>query len=341
MQLTLAELTARTGGQLSGNPDRIVTGAAAFETAGSNDITYAESSRYLKELNACTAGAIVVPRGTDAGDIPAIEVSNPRVVFAEILDLFYPPEVLPAGISPQSSVGREVSFGSDCAVSPHVSIGERVAMGSRVTLYPGVVIGNDVRIGDDVRLYPNVVVASGCRIGSRVVINAGTVVGSDGFGFAPDGERYRKIPQLGRVVIDDDVELGALNAIDRATFGETHIARGVKTDNLVHIAHNVSVGEDTLLVAQVGIAGSTEIGRHVILAGQTGVAGHIRIGDNSMVAAQSGIPGSLEPGSVVSGTPAMPHRVWLKVSRILTRLPGMKQRLERLEKKVQHIEESL
>jgi len=191
-----------------------------------------------------------------------------------------------------------------------------------------------VVIGDDSVLGPNVTIMERCRIGRRVKINAGTVVGSDGFGFVPDGDIHIKIQHTGIVQIDDDVEIGANSAIDRGTFGKTHICRGVKTDNLVHIAHNVRVGEDTLIVAQVGIAGSTTIGRHAILAGQAGVGQHLTIGDNAIVGPQAGVAKSIDPGAVVSGTYAMPHAIWLRLQRILPGLPAFVKRFERLEKRL-------
>jgi UDP-3-O-[3-hydroxymyristoyl] glucosamine N-acyltransferase len=203
-----------------------------------------------------------------------------------------------------------------------------------------VVIEADVVLGDDVEIYPNVTIRERCRIGSRVTIHPGTVIGGDGFGFSPDGKRYHKIPHTGIVQIDDDVEIGALNAIDRGTFGRTWIQRGVKTDNLVHVAHNVTVGEDTLLVAQVGIAGSATIGRHAILAGQAGVTGHLTIGDNAVVGPQAGIARSVPEGEVVSGSPEMPHKQWLRVQRILPGLPEIKKQISELEKRISKVEEN-
>ncbi|RLI67760.1 MAG: UDP-3-O-(3-hydroxymyristoyl)glucosamine N-acyltransferase, partial [Candidatus Gerdarchaeota archaeon] len=200
------------------------------------------------------------------------------------------------------------------------------------------VVGDGVRIGNDVIINSNVSVLKDCKIGNRVIIHAGSVIGSDGFGFANDGNRYHKIPQIGIVRIDDDVEIGACNTIDRATFGQTWIKRGVKTDNLVHIAHNVVVGEDTVLVAQVGISGSVTIGNHAILAGQAGVAQHVNIGDRVTIGGQSGISKSVPSDQIISGTPGMPHRLWLKTSSVITKLPDMKKQLNNLEKRMQGLE---
>lgn len=201
-------------------------------------------------------------------------------------------------------------------------------------IHPHVVFGEGVCIGDDVEVFPNVTILKGCVVGNRVIIHPGSVIGSDGFGFVPDGEQHYKIPQLGIVVIDDDVEIGACNTIDRATFGKTWIKQGVKTDNHIHIAHNVVIGENTLIVAQVGIAGSTTIGKNVILAGQAGIGGHLSIGDRVTVGPQAGVTRSVSEGQVVSGTPEMPHRLWLRVSQIIPRLPELKKKVAVLEKRM-------
>jgi UDP-3-O-[3-hydroxymyristoyl] glucosamine N-acyltransferase len=225
-------------------------------------------------------------------------------------------------------------------VAPFAVIGDDVTIGRNGAVHPHAVIGDGVVMGDDVIVGPNVHIGHGCRIGSRVTIQAGTVIGADGFGWAPEGSGYQKIPHTGIVRIDDDVEIGACNTIDRGTFGETRIRRGVKTDNLVHVAHNVTVGEDTLLVAQVGIAGSTAIGRHAVLAGQVGVSGHLTIGDNVTIGPQAGIGKPIDEGEVVSGSPGIPHRLWLRVQRIVPLLPEIKKRLDAMEKRLKRIEDN-
>jgi UDP-3-O-[3-hydroxymyristoyl] glucosamine N-acyltransferase len=215
-------------------------------------------------------------------------------------------------------------------------------VGERVWLHAGVVIGDKVTIGNDVVIYANVTIQEGVIIGDRVIIHSGTVIGSDGFGFAPDGNSYHKLPHTGIVHIDDDVEIGANNAIDRGTFGKTHIGQGVKTDNLVHVAHNVTVGKNTILVAQVGISGSVTIGKNAILAGQAGVAGHLTIGDNATVGPQTGVGKPVPDGQIVSaGIPEMPHRLWLRVVRTIPKLPDISKRLLGLEKRLKKIEDKL
>ena len=340
MEKTLGELADYVGGKVSGNSNQIITNAAPFEEADQHAITLARTAKYLHRIDRLQAAAVIVPEGTATEDVNLLLSSNPYAAFARILALYHPAEALPGGIHPSVIMGAHSECGQDAAIGPMTVIGEHVRIGRRVSIYPGVVIGNHVTIGDDARLYPNVSILTNCRLGNRVTIHAGSVIGSDGFGFAPDGEAYRKIPHTGFVQIDDDVEIGAGNTIDRGTFGKTHIKSGVKTDNLVHVAHNVIVGENTILVAQVGISGSTTIGRHVVLAGQVGVAGHIHIGDNVMVGGQSGIANDVPAGEILSGSAAMPHKTWLRVQRIMPRLPELKKQVTALEKRLRRLEES-
>jgi UDP-3-O-[3-hydroxymyristoyl] glucosamine N-acyltransferase len=228
-------------------------------------------------------------------------------------------------------------IGKDCTISPFVFIGEDTAIGDRVIIHPFVFIGNGVKVGDDTLIYSGCSIREKCIIGNRVIVHCGTVIGSDGFGFAKDERSYYKIPQIGIVQIDDDVEIGANVTIDRAALGRTWVKRGVKIDNLVHIAHNVVVGEDTILVAQVGISGSTEIGSNVSLAGQVGVIGHLKIGDNAMVGAKSGVAADVGAGKIVSGIPAYDHRDWLKTSMTLPKISEMRKQLHRLLKEVEEL----
>ena len=223
-------------------------------------------------------------------------------------------------------------------MGPHVVVGDRVRMGNRVKVAAGTFIGDDVVLGDDVEIWPNVTILERCCIGNRVRIQAGTVIGSIGFGYVHDGQRYHPIPHLGIVQIDDDVDIGAGNTIDRATFGKTWIQGGVKTDNQVHIAHNVTVGSNTVMAAQAGVSGSVTIGQHVILAGQSGVSQHLTLGDRVIVGPQAGLAKSVPDGQTVSGSPEMPHRRWLKVHRIIPRLPELKKQVAALEKRLRVLE---
>lgn len=340
MERTLSALAEAVGGAAAGDGSFRVAGAAPFEAAGPDQITLAGGKAYLKRIGESRAGAFIVPKGVDIPDRNLLAVNNPYAAFARVLGLFHPRTPVVDRISRRAEIGADFHCGRPVDIAPFVTIGDGVRLGERVRLHPGVVLEDGVTVGDDTELFGNVVVRWGCRIGSRVIVHSGTVIGSDGFGFAPDGETYVKIPHTGRVEIGDDVEIGALNAIDRATFGRTWIGAGVKTDNLVHVAHNVSVGENSVLVAQVGISGSTAIGRHAVLAGQAGISGHLTLGDNVTVGPQAGVAQSVEDGKVVSGSPEMPHKQWLRVQRTLPRLPEMKRQLADLDRRLRAIEES-
>lgn len=337
MKRTVQELAELIGGEFRGDGGRVITDAKPFEAASASDITLAWTPKYLDRVDTTPAGCLVVPDGIELGDRCHIRVDNPYAAFARIVAVFHPLKRPPAGIHETVVRGSSVRIGADPAIGPLTAIGDDVVIGDRASVFGSVFIGDGVRIGDDVRIHPNVTVLDGTVIGNRVTIHAGTVIGSDGFGFAPEGEAYRKIHHTGIVRIGDDVEIGASNTIDRATFGETRLSSGVKTDNLVHIAHNVTVGENTILVAQVGVSGSTAIGKHAVLAGQVGVVGHIRIGDNVMVGAQSGVSKSVPDGAVVSGSPEMPHKQWLKVQSLLPRLPELRRKIAAIERRLEKL----
>lgn len=340
MKTSLSKIAQLVEGDIIGSSSLMIRGAAPFDMADENQITVAGVAKYLKALDATAAGAILVPRNIQTAKQPLVQVDNPMVAFAKVMHYFHPPQKPEAGIHPSASIGHEVQIGHEVCIGPMAVIGNRVIVGDRIWLQPGVVIGDHVEIGNDVTLYPNVTVAAGCKIGNRVVIHSGTVIGSDGFGYAPDGKSYHKIPHIGFVQIDDDAEIGANNTIDRGTFGKTWLRRGVKTDNLVHIAHNVTVGENTVLVAQVGISGSVSIGKNAILAGQAGIAGHLTIGDGATIGPQTGVGKPVPDGQIVmSGLPEMPQRLWLRVQRLIPKLPEFSKRLSRLEKQLQALEE--
>jgi UDP-3-O-[3-hydroxymyristoyl] glucosamine N-acyltransferase len=338
MELPVRKIAELVRGEVVGDGDFIIRGVAPFENAGPDDITFAASASYKKRIDETQAAAVIVTHEVCESKKILVRVKNPSLALAKISTLFHPVFRPVVGISQDAHVGKNFKCGIDISVYPGVFIGDDVTLGERVTLHPGVVIDNHVVAGDDVVVYPNASILERCQIGSRVVIHAGSVIGSDGFGFASDGDRYHKIPQTGIVRIDDDVEIGACNTIDRATFGRTWIKRGVKTDNLVHVAHNVVVGEDTVLVAQVGISGSVTIGDRSILAGKAGVAGHIKIGNSVTIGPQAGVTKSVPDAQIVSGFPAVPHRLWLKVSNIIPKLPDMKKKLRELEKRIEKME---
>ncbi|MBW2107368.1 MAG: UDP-3-O-(3-hydroxymyristoyl)glucosamine N-acyltransferase [Deltaproteobacteria bacterium] len=338
MELSVREIARLVDGEIVGRDDIVVKGLAALDRAGDDEISFAVSEKYRTQIQRTRACAVIVPADMEEPTKTLIRVENPYLAMAKVSTVFNAAPAAAIGVSPRACVSERVSLGKDISIHPGVFVDDHVVLGDRVTLYPGVVVGPGVTIGDDVVVHPNVSILKGCKIGNRVIIHAGSVIGSDGFGFAFDGDRYHKIPQTGIVRIDDDVEVGACNTIDRATFGETWIQRGVKTDNLVHIAHNVVVGENSVLVAQVGVSGSVTIGRNCVLAGQAGIAQHLTIGDRVTVGPQAGIAKSIPDGEIISGSPGMPHRLWLKTSGLLTKLPEMKKRIKDLEKRIMALE---
>lgn len=333
MQSSLAELSRIIGAGLRGDPEAVVSGVAPFESAGPGDLTCAGSPKFLKRISETRAGAVIVSEKAPELDRNLLVAANPMAAFARAIAFFHP-EPEKTGISPRAVIGRNFSCGTDPYIGPGVVIGDKVRIGHRVRLFPNVVIGDGVSLGDDVSIHANASVLARCELGSRVIIHSGAVIGADGFRFEPDGEIYVKIPQVGIVKVGNDVEIGANNTIDRAAFGETVIGNGVKTDNLVHVGHNCVIGDNTVLVAQVGISGSVTVGRHAILAGQAGISGHISIGDFAVIGPQAGIAHSVPNGQVVSGSPAMPHRQWLRAANTFSRLPEMAKQLAALQRQM-------
>lgn len=337
--MTLQQIAQLVGGRWIGAADTIITGAGPLDGAGEADITFAEKGPALQQIGQSRAAAVLVPLEFSDASKSMIQVKNPRLAFAIILAHFNPLKRPAPGIHPSVVMGSGCRVGQGVSIGAGTVLGERVTIGDGVALHPLVAIGDDVVIGNDTIIYPHVAILERCRIGQRVIIHAGTVIGSDGFGFVQDSGRHHKIVQTGIVRIDDDVELGAGNTIDRATFGETWIQAGVKTDNQVHVAHNVVVGEHTLLIAQVGIAGSVTIGHHAILAGQAGIAGHISIGNGAIVGPMTGVAHSIADKEIVSGSPAaMPHRTWLRLQHVLPNLPDLLKQVKQLEKRVAELE---
>jgi UDP-3-O-[3-hydroxymyristoyl] glucosamine N-acyltransferase len=336
--ITLTQIHHVVGGELVGSPQASITSLASFEEAGPNDLTFVTGDRMLKTGGPTAAGILLSHRRLAEISNPHIVVANPTLAFAQVAHAFFCPAAPPRGIDAAVVRGIDTQVGPDVSIWPGVTLGDRVQIGARVRLYPGVFVGDDTTIGDDTLLYPNVVVREGCTIGARVIVHSGTVIGSDGFGYVQDQGRHYKIPQLGGVTIEDDVELGANVAVDRATLGQTLIKQGTKVDNLVQIAHNVTIGAHSILVSQVGIAGSTRVGHHVMIGGQAGVADHIVIGDQVMVAARAGVNRNLEPNQIVSGAPVMPHEVWVKAQAVIPRLPELRQAVRTLEEKMKQIE---
>jgi UDP-3-O-[3-hydroxymyristoyl] glucosamine N-acyltransferase len=330
----LRELAGRLGCELLGDGEAEATGVAGIEEAGPGDVTFVANPRYARHLAATRAAAVILAPGQDA-PVPRLVSTQPYLAFARAVALLRPPARPAPGVHPSAQVDPSAELGPGVHVGPLAVVGPGARVGARTALHPHVVLYEGVEVGEDCVLHSGVQVRERCRLGSRVVVQNGAVIGADGFGFARDGEgRYHKFPQVGIVVIEDDVEIGALTAVDRAALGETRIGRGSKLDNLVQVGHSVTIGEDTVLAGQVGIAGSTRVGSRVTLAGQVGVAGHLAIGDGVVATAQTGIPGSVDAGSVVSGYPAIDNRSWLKASAVFARLPELQRRVRELERRV-------
>lgn len=339
--MKLKELADILGAEMAGAEDVDILGAAGIREAGQGQITYITGKNYLKDLHQSRASAALVPPDTPDMPMPLLRVRNPRLSFARVLELFYVKPYSPTGISDKTIIGKNVQIGADCSLHPYAVIADDAKIGSRVTLYPGVFIGRGSLVGDDSIVYANVSIAHGISIGKRVIIHAGAAIGSDGFSFETDGGKHHKIPQVGGVIIEDDVEVGANSTIDRATLGNTVIKRGTKIDNLVQIAHNVTIGEHCILAGQAGIAGSSTLGNFVVLGGRAGVADHITVGERVMAGGGTAITKDVEPGQAIVGYNAMPYRDWLKVQAVLPKLPELKKMLSQLEKQVKELKEQI
>lgn len=339
MEKRLGEIAEYLGARLLGDPEAVVHGLGSLENARPGEITFLANPKYAEKLRQSGASAVIMAPGGEAFGKNVIETDKPQIAFARLLQLFYQPAVAPQGVMQGAHVSLSAQLGEGITVYPGAYVGDGVKVGSRVTIHPGAVVYSGCTIGDDVTLHANVSIREGCVIGSRVIIHNGAVIGSDGFGYVQDGRKHVKVPQVGIVVVEDDVEIGANVTIDRAALERTVIGRGTKIDNLAQIAHNCIIGENCIIVAQVGIAGSVTMGNSVILGGQAGIAGHISICDNVMIGAQSGVTNSIKEPGVYSGTPIMPHREWLKSSMTLPRLPEMRKKIAELEKRLALLEE--
>ena len=334
MEKTVAEIARLLKGEVVGDGETVIRGIAGITEAGPGELTFLDSPRYESFLKTTAASAVIVDEKAAAAGKTVIRVAQPRLAFARAMRIFYP--VVPpgpAGIHPTAVVGEHSHIGQNVRIGAHTVIGDQVEIEDGAVIFPLVSIGDRARIGSGTAIYANVTIREGIEIGRNVIIHSGTVIGSDGFGYVRDGEEHLKVPQVGTVVIEDEVEIGSNVTIDRATLGATRIGRGTKIDNLVQIAHNVDIGPNTLLVAQVGISGSTRIGADVILAGQVGVVGHIEVGDGTVVAAQSGISKTVPPKMVMFGSPARPMRKAKQIEACISRLPELFKRIHRLEKK--------
>jgi UDP-3-O-[3-hydroxymyristoyl] glucosamine N-acyltransferase len=340
----LGELATHVGGELLGDAELLIHGLNGLAEAKPGDVSFYGNTKYRRQYETTQASAVLVGSEVAAREgVALIRVPNPHLAFARLLKLFQAPEPLAGGVSPQAHVHPRAYVHREATVMAGATVEQGAVVGARSVLFPGAYVGRGARVGEDCVLYPNVTVADRCQVGSRVILHASCVVGADGFGFAfnPEGEHgpeHFKIPQTGIVRIEDDVEVGACTCIDRATIGETVIGRGTKIDNLVQIAHNVKVGPLSLICAQAGVSGSAELGTGVVLAGQVGVVGHIRVGDMAKVGAQSGVAHDVEDGQIVSGSPAIPHREWLRSSAALSQLGDLVKEVRTLRRRVEQLE---
>jgi UDP-3-O-[3-hydroxymyristoyl] glucosamine N-acyltransferase len=341
VEITLKEIAALLGGTIVGNDDIIIENIRPIEEAGERDITFIANTKYLKQLQTTEASAILVTSQMQAEGKNLVIVDDPYVAFGKLLNIFYPVEHGYNGISKDAYIEEGADISPEATVFPRAYISRGVKIEKGVVIYPGVFVGSNTCVDENTILYANVTVYSGSLIGKRVILHSGVVVGGDGFGFAAPGKSNSKIPQVGFVQIDDDVEIGANSTIDRGTLGKTWIGRNVKIDNLVQIAHNVVIGENSVITAQVGISGSTKLGKSVIAGGQAGIVGHINIGDNVMIAAGSGIHKDIESGQIVAGFPQLPYRQWLKVEACRTKLPEMKKTLDELKRKIEILQKQI
>jgi UDP-3-O-[3-hydroxymyristoyl] glucosamine N-acyltransferase len=332
--MKLADIASTLNARIdNGSPDLEITGVAGIEDAGAGQITFLANPKYAAAARTTKASAIILAEDFPALPTAMLRSKNPYLSFARAIELFYQPPKYSPGIHSTAVIHPSAKIGKGAHIDPYVVVAEDVRIGEDAVLLAHVVIYRGAHIGNNFFAHAHAVVREHCRIGSNVILQNGVIIGGDGFGFAKDDSgRWHKIVQSGPAVIEDDVEIQANACIDRASVGQTHIGRGAKIDNLVQVGHGSQVGEDTLLCAQVGLAGSTEVGKNVILAGQVGVAGHCKIGDGAIATAQSGIPNDVAKGAVISGYPAIDNKLWLRCAAAFNRLPEIAKAVKRGER---------
>jgi UDP-3-O-[3-hydroxymyristoyl] glucosamine N-acyltransferase len=340
--MKLSEIARRINCRMTGDEDIEIVRVAGIDEAGPGDLTFVSNRKYVSHIKDTRASAIILAEYVPPTSIPSLRTDDPYLAFARALELFFVPLRPDIGIHPTAVIGEQVQIGSGASIGAYVVVGKGCTIGSGVIIHPHAVIYPDASIGDDSVLHANVIVREGCRIGARVVLQNGVIIGSDGFGFAPtkDGSFY-KICQTGKVIIADDVEIGANTTIDRAAVGDTRIDRGAKLDNLIQIGHGSRVGEDCVLAAQVGVAGSTRLGKKVWVGGQVGFAGHLEVGDNAIITAQSGTSHDIPAGAVMSGSPAFENAAWLRSTAVFSKLPQLLRKVRDLEKEIQQLKDAL
>lgn len=344
MEFTAEQIANVIGGRVEGNKDAKVHTFAKIEEGTEGAISFLSNPKYTHYLYDTKSSIVIVNEDVELEkdvDATLIRVPNAYESIAKLLQIYEASKPKKTGVAPQAYIAPSAKLGNNCYVGPFAYVGEGAEIGDGCQIYPHAVVGDNVKVGSNCIFYPNTTIYQGCKIGNNVTIHAGSVIGADGFGFAPGADGYDKIPQIGIVVIEDNVEIGANTCVDRSTMGATVIHKGVKLDNLVQVAHNVEIGENTVMSAQVGIAGSTKVGSWCMFGGQVGLAGHITIGDKTFLGAQSGVPGNLKGGEELIGTPPMNPRQYFKSQAIFRRLPDMYKDLNDAKKKIEELNEKI
>jgi UDP-3-O-[3-hydroxymyristoyl] glucosamine N-acyltransferase len=339
--IPLEDLAQSAQATIHGSSEVFISGLSHLEEATSGDLSFVLKPKFYEAARNSQAAAFLTTQPIPDDPRPQLICSNPLLAIVTLAQKYFLPPLPQRGIHPTAVIGQDVRIGPDASIGPLVTIGDRAEIGSGVTIYAGVHIGEDAVIGDNCVLYPHVALLANCILGHRVILHSGTVVGSDGFGYAQHEEHHHKIPQLGNVLIEDDVELGANVTVDRATFGSTVIKQGTKIDNQVQIAHNVVIGEHCIVVAQVGIAGSTRLGHHVMIGGQAGLVDHLTIGDQVRIASGAGVTNHVESNQTVGGRPAVDHNTWRKAQVLQYQLPVMRNELRTLRNEVDDLKRRL
>ena len=339
MEKTLHEIAALIGGEVTGDGSIKVSGLANIKMAHAGDLIFAVPP-HIDEAKISAATAVLIPHDTQNFPKPAIKVADPRAAFAKLLELFTPKIEIPIGISPKAHIGKDAKISDGATIMPFAVVDDGAQIGRGTVIYPHVYIGQHATIGEDTIIYSSATVREFCKVGNRCVVHSSAVIGSDGFGFTTANGVHTKVPQVGNVIVEDDVEIGAHVGIDRAAMGSTIIGHGTKIDNLVHIAHNCKIGANCLIVAQTGISGSTTVGDNVTFGGQVGTVGHITIGGNSIYAARSGISKNMPEGFFGAGFPIQSHSDWLRNQVALKKIPDLLEKIRRLERELDALKNS-
>ena len=338
---TLGELAEYVGGRVCGDPNIVIKSASTLGRAREGDISFLVNRKYQRQLRTTKASAVIVGRETTEASVPLLIAEDPYYAFMQIMVLLHGHRKhQKVGISPRASISDRAKIGVDCHIHDFVTIADDAKVGNGCIIYPGAYIGQGVQIGDNSIIYPNVTIYDGCKIGNRAIVNANTTIGEDGFGYASYKGVHHKIPQIGGVLIEDDVEIGACCGIERGTLGDTVIGQGSKLGDLVTIGHGTKIGAHCLLVAQVGVAGSTTLGHHCVIGGQVGIVGHITIGNNVTIAAQAGVVNNIPDGQVVLGAPAIEANQGKRAYSMIQYLPEMRQNIRSLQSQINQITSS-